>query len=121
VDPSGAYYHNIQSQSPRDQIPDPYNDPTLDSNRDPNLLRNPEVVTLASDQSIQETPIRVSNGYDYRVSAETAQVFSLHAQRMKEEDARSDSLNRRSVNLTAPDVLKERRSSTDLRRKNVVK
>jgi hypothetical protein len=121
VDPSGAYYHNIQPQSPRDQIPDPYNDPTLHSNRNPNLPRNPEVATLASDQSIQETPVRVSNGYDYRVSTETAQLFTLHAQRMQEEVARSDSLIRRSVNLTAPDELKERRSSTDLRRKNVVK
>lgn len=84
---------------------------------------NPEVVTLASDRSIQETPVNAfpaENLHEYRISPETAQLFGLHARRMQEELERSDSVVRHSTNLIAPS-LSQRRSSTDLRRKQVVK
>ena len=79
---------------------------------------SPEARTLHSQGSILETPVNVfppDNLYSYRISPETAQVFDLHARRMEEELARTNS------RLGVAPRLSQRRSSTDLKRMKVVK
>jgi hypothetical protein len=145
VGPSGtAYYHRVQS--PREGISqstfqNPFSDPPqTSSDRDrsypsrnatvrgpparyPSVRgipprHSPDVRTLASDHSIQET-----QGLEgYRISHATEQVFNLHAERMRElerqELAREDTVRQPA---TWSSRLSQRRSSTDLRRMRVVK
>lgn len=157
VGPSGTvYYHRVQSPragTTESTFRNPFSDPPQSSSdRDRNnpsrtiSLRGPPsryssirgmpsrhspgVRTLASDKSIQETPIAVfppqaafPQGLEgYRISHATEQVFNLHAERMRElerqELAREDTVRQPATWTTR---LSQRRSSTDLRRMKVVK
>ena len=149
VGPSGTvYYHRVQSPRVQSTFQNPFSDPPqTSSDRDRNYpsrntslrgppsrypsvrgippRRSPDVRTLASDHSIQETPIAVfpPQGLEgYRISHATEQVFNLHAERMRElerqELAREDTVRQPA---TWSSRLSQRRSSTDLRRMKVVK
>ena len=118
--PSGTRnYAPIPEEDESDPFQDPI--PQLQPHHVAQTLpprHSPGVRTLASEGSILETPVNLfSNLENYRISPETAQVFEMHAERMREID--------RGNTIREPaswgSRLSQRRSSTDLKRMNVIK
>jgi hypothetical protein len=108
---------------PEEDEVDPFQDPA--EHLKPHYLEqtlaarhSPGVRTIASETSILETPVSLTaNLENYRISEETAQVFEIHAERMREMQREDTIREPASWNSR----LSQRRSSTDLKRMNVIK